>query len=248
MADYREIAEGYNANIGSSNDAVRLFYYDPGNADFTQDLPDYGDEHPDFPGLLVTNLNYTQLNGHPTKQKITVSYKPADTPEGGGEDLPQDTDFNLLPRKQTLGGEMQSITNGTLYWLSDGEQMNQPGFRRIVKGTYSIQQKVGDRDAANALVLANVGKVNANDWEGFDAETLLYIGATADEQLDKDGEKEWLFEHSWAIRIVTFTDNADGWNYAWREDNNTWDKVDISTGGAGGLYNTTDFQALFPGI
>lgn len=243
-----ELTEGWSktTKAGAGKTAKRVFGYNGGAGNST--LPEVGVSlHPDDPDLIVESIEETKWAGHPDKKRYVVSYIQNNMSTAGIEQLPPD----LLPRRLTISGEMQEVSDG-MYWYNDGAEAQQSFFRRIIGGTWSVTEITRDRLAKIAKITALTGKVNNASQDGFEAGTMLYLGASMEEELDDEGRPFWRTDHQWAIRIVTFgagdagAPDQDGWNYDWREDLNEWHRVDVSAGMTGdGLYPTADMSAVY---
>lgn len=250
VTNFKQMLEGFFVEKGRDETTGQsVYFYDDSQPTWDDDLPVVDEPHPDEPGITVARVRRTKLVSGTSsaaldgKEKYVVTYS---KPE---EDEPPE----LLPRRMTLGGEMQNIGSNSMFWFSDQKTIDQPLFRVVINGTWIITEAITDRVARMAELLTIFGKVNDAAWDGFHTEILLYIGSSWTEKQDKDGNTKWLVDHNFAIRTVTgdFTETGgvsdDGWNFVWREDNNTWDRPDISIGPAGiGIYLTTDFDTVFP--
>lgn len=98
-----------------------------------------------------------------------------------------------------------------------------------------------------SLIHATQGKVNAGEFLGCPAETLLFEGAetgklyraTAD---DSGSDFAWQIEYVFRERSVKHGGNVYGWNHLYRPDPAGWDRL---TNGSDLLYDTANFATLF---
>ena len=98
-----------------------------------------------------------------------------------------------------------------------------------------------------AAIHAAQGKVNASEFLGCPAETLLFEGAEA-HKLFRAGIDQGASEFAWQIdylfreRSIKHGGSVYGWNHTYRGDPAGWDKL---TNGSDYLYDATDFNPLF---
>ncbi|NLS92070.1 MAG: hypothetical protein GXX96_07805 [Planctomycetaceae bacterium] len=98
-----------------------------------------------------------------------------------------------------------------------------------------------------SVIHAIQGKVNASEFLGCPAETLLFEGAEAT-KLFRAGLGEPVAEFAWQIdytfreRSIKHGGNVYGWNHAYRGDPAGWDRL---TNGSAYLYDAAEFDALF---
>lgn len=121
------------------------------------------------------------------------------------------------------------------YKFSDGKQTEEPVGRLIPTIEHSIT-----RTLIQALPVATIGgligKINSGSlWGLYDAETLLFAGASASPQPDGNGKLTWTLEYKFLYRPVS-------WNKVVRPDDGTWDY--IADSGGTKVYDTGDFTLL----
>ena len=211
-----------------------------------ENIPKIGDSwSDDYPDVVVKSLGITYVNNSDEcGKKITVSYGPWSIEM---EVTPQSED-DLL-KNVSVTGEFISWEpkNTTFQWLDDSDPVVQPLFLNIAKAGVQIYRVIRDFDAYMYVVMSLVNKVNASEFLGFPAESVLFTGANCSEFKNRSGSKRWKVELLFTVRSCTgdYTDGNDGWNFLLREDTGTWDKPVTADAFYSTLYESTSFEILF---
>jgi len=251
-----ELAEGNIFVDGlQGQSATRVFY----NTGSTSGLPALGSLHPESStGLILTEITRSPLDGSPTgtgtgtKHQFVCSYGPQDA-----DSIDENAAFSELPRRLEMGGELLRIPNEN---KSDGSkwhwnttpakfiEKNIDIVKIIPTGSLILTDVVTSMSTLRPKIIARQGRLNTTTFENFEAGTLLYMGASAEEFINNSGSKRWRVSHVFQYRLPTGTSGAgqDGWNYSYRgggQGNNGWDRPqDINNNF---LYLSTTFSGLF---
>ncbi len=91
------------------------------------------------------------------------------------------------------------------------------------------------------------GKVNASEFLGCPAETLLFEGAEATKLFragigENAADFAWQIDYTFRERSIKHGGDVYGWNHVYRGDPAGWDRL---TNGSEFLYDTADFDPLF---
>lgn len=262
------MAEMYKENIASgykySETAVqitgeRLFHRDDsGGSVAAADLPAPGgtaakDLFKDPSGSTVSGCYcrekvFVFLGGGSAAYGWLFKYSTRDSSmqgdSGGGESVSTDSDT----RRFDVGGEMVSLSTPGSDWLwkSDDAAVDQPVYRRVVNGRFTIPKPDMSESAKNTflgLVKAQAGTINAASFEGFNIGEVLFAGISGGTYYDEEGNLRWSFDMQFEFRCIPGITNND-WQYILR-DNGEWDRPYWDNSGADVfLYSTSDFSAL----
>jgi glutaredoxin-related protein len=255
---WEEITEGWEVTEDRDGNSATRVYFDQSSTSGA--LPAFNSSHPTEPTLFVAHIRKVKINRDSRKQMATLTYLPK-TANLNDQTVP----FNDLDRNMQIGAEALAIDGKNSYvWLTDLQAVNQDVFKRIITGTYTVQEAVdglgiGTGGAKDKIVL-HAGKINQGTFQGESSGTWLYLGAGFDERRDETGDKFWIVEHAFSFRkipnsAVTFdaaigggvNTSEWGWRKVWRDDAGAWDVANVSVGAAatGYLYEFVNFSNIF---
>ena len=227
------------------------------------------EEVPD--GGTFTDIT-SDLNGYTgQKAKLTIQY--AWLPPGT---YPNPRDFTIEPQtfvsyRRTIGGEYIKLGGRALVWASDPN-----GAPPAVDAVATVRVPITEHhftwhrvnNPPETQISNLMGRVNATEFFGYAAETLLFEGATMDREFQGFPENDPVgggAEASWTTWKVDYTfrekkitgqrvdDGRDGefaaWNHTWRDDREPndagFDRLVPYFQQDGGIYATGDFSLLF---
>lgn len=207
-------------------------------------LPTLRDPHPDFSALQAHRIRKVKAQNS-SEMLALVTYGPeVDDPNSS---------FSALTRRWRISGEFLSVPSQSNYFFkSDGGEVAQDVFRRIINEVYTITQIVSSQDmrigssaGIHYQVLRTAGRLNSSAWEGLGKGDWMYLGADIDETFTSSGIRQFKTEHQFASRIIE--GSSEGWQRVWNESAGIWDQ--ISDSGAfnedGQLYSFRSFTNLF---
>lgn len=187
------------------------------------------DADPSHAFLRCRSRNRVYYGGRFDVFKWVCSYS---TPHGG-HNPPDDTivigskDFDKLNGTMEVGVESVVIDvnsegeNPGFKWetsIAGTDKVYQPTFRLIPSGSFIIPQKVSDIANFNGISIAKAGSVNADEFKGFPAETVLYMGHSQLEDYNSDGNKIFTVSMMFQWKIIPMATSATavefgGWNH-----------------------------------
>jgi len=258
---WEEITEGWNiVETREGKSATRTFFDQSGSSGA---LPAFNSSYGSVaPTLFVATITKTKIGKNSDKQKAVLSYLPKTA------ELNDTTRaFSDLDRSMQIGGELLAIDGKSSYvWMTDLEANTQDIFKRIITGTYTVEEAVDDLNIASSSgavnkIISHAGMINKGTFQGQSSGTWLYLGANFDERRDETGTPFWVFEHAFSFRLIpnsqVIYDAANGprtigaaewgWRKVWRDDAGKWDISNDSPGAneTGYLYDFTPFANVF---
>lgn len=133
-----------------------------------------------------------------------------------------------------FGGNMVTLPQDA-YKFSDGTRTEESVGRLMPSIEHTITRGLIDFLPVD-VIGGLIGKINSAPlWGLYDAETLLFAGASADRQADGNGKITWTVEYKFLYRPVS-------WNKVVRPDTGEWDY--IADSGGDKIYQTGDFTTL----
>lgn len=200
------------------------------SVDIKVDHPEPGNEL--VPGDVPT---YSTAN-------VTINYGPLDL---GGNGDHADSDDGIS-RKWGVSAEFLTVEKVDLAWDND-DPVTTDGvtFGKIIPQiSHSIDcQRVDAASVPYAAVRDLIGKVNDGTFEGAADETLLFTGAEISFK-NVRGEQIYSLGYKFDERIVKQGTDQVGWNYFFRPDTGTWQKIKTVNGNHR-IYPKGSFSALF---
>ncbi len=200
-------------------------------------------------GLEVQTLaDLTEgLNGYSGSfAKATVEYRTVNTQDR--DDGPQAESGTHLTYRMECVVERERLLPGGWTWADTGQAVpNELEVWRAVPMTDHLltwhQVLNPPWDAIRALQ----GKLNAREFLGCPAGTVLFLGAEANKLYRGGFETEpsafcWRIRYVFRERAVKHAGAVHGWNHAWRDQPAGWAEL---TAGANRLYESADLAALF---
>lgn len=217
----------------------------------------YG-RHPTIPYLYVDSVDIRPL--HPEASidsfsvsggvlsheyaEIEVTYKRLDFDQddngAGGTDL--------LTRKWSFGGEFMTIPSHSLEWEDQPGQPVQQEEISAGKIIPTIEHSITQHRVTSinwTAIRVCIGRVNLDEYEGADEQTLLFSGAEITFQFTNDGTKTYTKDLRFQERRVLQGSDVFGWNHFLRSDGD-WKKLKDKKGNL--LYppaTTAQFNGLF---
>jgi hypothetical protein len=225
---------------------TKVYYEDDGGAA----LPDYGDEWSSVDGYRLTQVtawNYkeTFINGDARKRFVTVMYREASSaPEPTGEDvLPFDdtTSFELMPKKLSVSSTSTKLDDGsTSVWVTGGDVVKQPRYKRIPTATWSIPKVYSSWDTLLATIEGSIGKVGSADFGGLPGDVWMFTGCEGGEYLNAGGTVQIRADFTFEMKTVPDGSGGTlGWNALYDEANSRWDNTTPL------VYESTDFNGFW---
>jgi hypothetical protein len=171
-------------------------------------------------------------------------------------ELPSVAAGTLLSYRMDFGGEYVTLPGQSLHWQSDSSLPVTPDAVPTVRVPITEHHVIWHRVLSPPweAIRACVGCVNAGDFLGAAAETLLCDGAKADRQfagLDESGQPQFGWRMTYifrekAVKILGDDAAVYGWNHSYRAlppASGAWDRLVDADGNA--LYGVADFHTLF---
>jgi len=265
MAGYKELVDEYRMQETTSGvTAMRAFYPLTGGG---ESLPDIGDAFKNpvsgttFNNCLCITRDREAFFPDPDNranwsEKIVCNFG---TGSVSSDRLATDEE----ERRFQLGGEIITIDDPINWtWNLQGDPLDQPAFLSNVMGSFTRQRQLGS-DAAKETWVTNrlevyAGCINTAKFEGFREGSVLFQGVSGGgTQYDSQGSKFWLFELSFAFRIIRAAGGEDyagdlitkdDWLYLWNKDaggagQGAWDQP--KSGDGKFLYEKKDLTQIF---
>ena len=214
-----------------------------------QPLPNRGYGYPgSSAGYKLNVIERIQVPNSSTQWTATLTYLPETT----GSWSTSGAAFAILPRAWSISGELlQFGDSGDYYYVNDpgandpilGEV---PAFKKIATGRLTIQEVIGDIDAARVRAKTALNRKNDAVFEAAATGDMLYLGFESEEFTNVDGNVRWRLRHQFLERDIP--DKAgNGWEYVLRDDTAEWVYIQVS-GAANDplpIYPSSSFPAIF---
>ncbi len=165
------------------------------------------------------------------------------------EDGPANQVGTHLTYRMAFSSESVPLASDGWVW-EDQPAVALPGGMELARAIPMTEHRLIWRQVVNppwGVIHAMQGRVNAGEFLGCPAETVLFEGAEAN-KLFRAGLEEGPSQFAWQIayvfreRSVKHGGAVYGWNHVYRGDPPGWVRP---TNGAGHLYDTADFSELF---
>jgi len=244
-----ELVEQWRFSISASSVSGTRVYLDSDASLGTSRvaLPNIGDVWDlDYGNVTLKTIDVTYLNDNDNcGRKYVCNYD--GLPYTQTSIVQSSDDF---PRSVDVSGEFITWEpKGNIFqWGSDDSVTKQAVFKHVATATFRIARVVKDFDDYMHDVAGKVNRVNAANFLGFPAGTVLFIGANMTEFNNRVGFKRWRADLNFVFRTVTgdLRDGYDGWNYFLRNDTGKFDSI-YNANDLTNLYELIHFDTLFEG-
>ena len=198
------------------------------------------------------------LNSYSGFAKVVATYEMlgTDNDTGDREDMPETERETFLTYRMDIGGEMMELPSQHLHWASGVDILVPPKAVPLMRIPIVEHHMNWHRVIAPPwkAISKQAGTLNAEEFLGAPAESILFEGATADiEFIGFNGllvpEKCWRLNYVFREKRYKDQQDADnplGWNHTYRPlpiANPGWDKLWDANNDP--LYQSTDFADLF---
>jgi len=223
LCPWSQRIEGKNALLRTSHVSAMSTYGEAGNG---------------IDGFLCTNVSFEkagiqQGQSGPSKAYLTASFdKTKNEPGDGKSGQSNNRDFSNWVLSINLGGEVKTLAYNKWYWLKEDKKIkilrdDLAGLGKIFPaGTVSysgiVRNIIGPPPVVNVL-----GKINSQDFLGFQAEQLLFLGVTLNEVGNErnelvDGEVRKVLDYECSLN---FSWKPTGWNNVYIPEINDFKRI-----------------------
>jgi hypothetical protein len=221
--------------------------------------------YPGKPTVVAVSLRYEPLNprgldvqtlGDLTEglnrysgsfAKATVEYRTVNTQDR--DDGPHVEPGTHLTYRMEFVVEREKLLPGGWTWADNGQAVS--GGLELWRAVPMTDHVLTWHQVLNPpwnAIRALQGKLNAAEFLGCPAGTVLFLGAEANKLYRGGFETEpsafcWRIRYVFRERAVKHAGAVYGWNHVWRDNPAGWAEL---TAGANRLYESADLAALFP--
>jgi hypothetical protein len=156
----------------------------------------------------------------------TVEYS---TTANSESNLDEDASENELTR--TLQGGGDNLNVGTIKgitWTNAATAKTDIDTVSVVIATTNITKIYRNYNTLLTRLQTYAGKANSSSFLGQPTGTVMLLGGTANEFINKLKKKRWKVVFSFALRCITSnlaTGTYGGWNHAFNKDTGKWDTL-----------------------
>ncbi len=217
-------------------------------------------QHPDFAWLRVDDIQVAPVTPEKPPQDTsttydrvlaTVSYKGIflPTPPTSGGTRPKEPTpepGTYIEHTHEFSADMMTLPGQAFVWSND----NKPVAADIDVGkvigmtTHNIKWQNVTSPPWDEIRNKR-GKVNTEEWIDMAAESVLFMGSTAEATHDASGRERWNLSYTFMERTIDIIGTKYGWNHFYRAGKNPeWQKIKQAVA-ANNVYETTTLDDLF---
>lgn len=175
------------------------------------------------------------------------------------QDLPETPNDTFLTVRTTLSGQIMTIPNEGLEWLTANDDSSTDVGSNTNAGIVvpMIAYQLTWHFVVNpnwSAIRAGIGTVNSTTFLGHPAESVLFEGLESSRQYQVDGTRKWEITFRFVAKDLKYTDpttgttSTAGWNHFYRSDpgagDPNWQQIVVKSG-LKDIYVSTDLNELF---